>query len=47
MLQLSNSVRLHENDWAEIAYKTGHSDFAEFNNPEHAWNKEKNKAGRM
>ena len=46
VLQLSNSVRLQENDWAETVYDAGHSDFADFNNPEHAWNKEKSKPGR-
>jgi len=39
LLQVSSVVRHEENDWAKSVYETGHSDFDDFNNPEHDWNK--------
>ncbi len=46
MLQLAISIRHQENFWAETIYNTGHSDFADFNNPEHTWNKGKSRPRR-
>lgn len=42
MLHLGTVVRHEEDEWAEMIHETGNADFADFNNPEHEWNKEKN-----
>jgi hypothetical protein len=47
MLHLATAVRHEENDWAETVYNTGHSDFGDFNNPEHEWNKSESKSGNQ
>lgn len=39
LIQLGCSVRHAENDWAQMVYGLNHSDFSDFNNPEHDWNK--------
>ncbi len=39
LLHLRTTIRYEENSWAKTIYETSHSDFADFNNPEHAWNK--------
>ena len=39
MLQLASAVRSEEDTWAKMIYETKNADFADFNNPEHEWNK--------
>jgi hypothetical protein len=39
LIQLSKLLRKLENFWAEEKYKTRSSGFADFNNPEHKWEK--------
>lgn len=39
LLQLATVIRAEEDHWAEKIYNSGHADFSDFNNPEHAWNK--------
>ena len=40
LFYLGTIIRQDEDDWALNIYNLGHSDFAEFNNPEHHWNKD-------
>lgn len=40
VFQLGGDVSHAEDDWATTVYDMGHSDLAEFNNPEHEWNKQ-------
>ncbi len=39
LLHLGTSIRHEEDRWARMIYESGHSDFDDFNNPEHDWNK--------
>ncbi len=41
ILHLSTALRQVENEWAKNLYDMGNADFADFNNPEHAWNRPK------
>ena len=43
LLHLATVIRLEEDDWAQTIYETGHADLADFNNPEHSWNKTEDK----
>ncbi len=38
LMQLGVFVRQEEDAWARQVFDSGHSDFADFNNPQHEWN---------
>ncbi len=39
LIQLASAIRREEMDWAQTIYESSNADFADFNNPEHAWNR--------
>ena len=46
LFQLSSAAHQEEEEWAQVIYDQGHSDFADFNNPEHDWNKNEKRPTR-